>query len=64
MSFSYPGHLESAALSCGASGPAVGVSVSVCGQRGLLSAWPGRVSGRESPRGNAWETHFQNLDKD
>lgn len=62
----YPGHLESAGQSCGASGPAVGVCVSgsVHDQRALLSVWQGRASGSESPQGNAWEMHSQNLDKD
>lgn len=60
----YPGHLESAAQSCGACGPAVGVSGSVCDPGALLSVWRGRASGSESPQGSAWETHSQNLDRD
>lgn len=62
----YPGHLESAGQSCGASGPAVGVcaSGSVCDQCALLSMWQGRASGSENPQGNAWEMHSQNLDKE
>lgn len=36
--------------------------VSVCDRCALLSAWRAKESGNESPRGNAWETHFQNLD--
>lgn len=60
----YPGHLESAALSCGVSGPAGGgcVSGNVCDLRALLSAWQGTVSENESTRGNALEMHSQNLE--
>ena len=62
----YPGHLESAGQSCGASGPAEGVCVSgcVCDQCALLSMWRGRASGSERPQGNALEMHFQNLSND
>lgn len=59
----YLGHRGSVGQSCGASGPAGGVcaSGSVCDRCALLSAWQGTASENESLRGNAWETHSQNL---
>lgn len=62
----YPGHLESAARSCGASGPAVGVCAngSVRDHYAPRSAWRGRVSGSGSRQGNAWEMHSQSLNEE
>lgn len=59
----YPGRLESAAQSCGVSGPAGGVCASGngCDLRALLSVWQGRVSENESTQGNALEMHSQSL---
>lgn len=59
----YPGHLESAGQSCGASGPAGGACVSGngCDLRVLLSVWQGRVSENGSTQENALEMHSQNL---
>lgn len=64
MNQHYPGHLESAGQSCGASGPAGGACVTGngCDLRVLLSVWLGRVSENESTQGNALEMHSLNLE--